>query len=185
MVMDDVPVSVAFAASRNALGLLLEIVTGTALEATVLSPIEVKFSRPLPTFTGLAINPEAVTLPVRVAYCDGALNPDGTLTVKEVLPTAIALNWTVPVDTPPVKTTGDFVIVPTDVVELVTLTDAVTPPATCCAATNFSDESSWAAVIVTAVLTPGLVDKVDVVNPLGPAITNPDGDKDTVAVPLL
>ena len=72
------------------------------------------------------------------------LNPAGTFTDSVVLPALKGWNSVVTLKDPPAIVTGEGLMVPTVVFELVTLTVADKPPRTCCTAVKFPDESSCA-----------------------------------------
>lgn len=77
---------------------------------------------------------------------------------------------------------GEVEIVPTVVLELVTVTDAETPGRNCWPSAKFKDESSLAGRTVIVVEAPCVAEKL-APTPLGPCRTKPEGVRRTVAVP--
>ena len=102
-----------------------------------------------------------------------------------VLPAARALKVVVAELAPPLIVTGETEMVPTVVLELVTLTFAEVPPAMFSTSTKFSDEFRRAGETVMVEVRPWDVGNVEVPIPPGPAITKPDGARVATAEPLL
>lgn len=83
--------------------------------------------------------PGVLTVAVRVLAFAGVLNPAGTPAVSVVLPELTGWNCVAPLLDPPATVTGEAVIVPTAVFELVTGTLAEKPPRNGCVVTKLSD----------------------------------------------
>src|SRR5579864_6069197 len=140
------PVPVAVCENKSRLGSLLVIVTETAVWGTPTSLTLTTVSRFFPTDTFGAFIPAALTLAVRLlADAPGLLKPAGTLAVTLVLPEPAALNRVVTLWSPPLKTRGEVVIVPTAVLTLATFTLAEKPPRTRWVSAKLNEESSRAA----------------------------------------
>ena len=117
-------------------------------------------SRPFPTETLLVVIPVPLTVAVKLLSSAGMLKPDGTLTLNV---TVAALVADVPAATkdvvselaPAVNVTGDAVMAPMEVFELVTFTAGVEPLlATGWTATKSREELSIAADTVKVVVVP-------------------------------
>ena len=85
--------------------------------------------------------PGVMTLAV-MEFCTTAKNPLGVCAVSVALPACAGWNCVVPMFDPPATVTGEGVMVPTLVSELITFTWADVPPASACVTAKFSDPSS-------------------------------------------
>src|SRR5947209_13913109 len=130
MIVED-PAVVGLRDSRRP-GLLLVRVTGKPPAGAGWPRLRLPCtSRFLPMVTLETESPGAFTVAVTDwSEAAGALNPGGTLTDNTVLPEPAGWNCVVVLFEPPPIVTGEVVIVPTLVFEIVTVTLAVVPPAT-------------------------------------------------------
>lgn len=141
-------------------------------------------SKPLPTVAVSGTRPDGFTVAINDVSCVGMLNP-----VVVVLTLIVEVPWPAPTKLvvalawPPVKVSGEELIVPALVLLLVTLTVAVTAPLRGNVCTKFKEESSCAGYTESGVCIPGFVVNVAVPIPAGPAMINPDGVNCTVPVP--
>jgi hypothetical protein len=158
------PASVPFSDRSSLLG--SELVTWTFMPLNGEAPfraMKVVFSKPLPTVAVPGTSPDGLTVTTRVVSWVGVLKP-----VVVVLALTVVVPWPAPTKLvvalawPPVNVSGEELIVPAAVLLLVTLTDALAPPARGNVCTKFREESSCAGYTERGVCIPGFVVNVAV-----------------------
>src|SRR5215472_10973788 len=112
--------------------------------------------------------------------CAGVLNPAGVASDSGAVPGVAGSNCVTAALTPPVKVTGEVVMVPTAGFKLLIFTFTVNPPRTACGAWKFPDGSSNEAITVRSELGAPVVVRKSAPIPNGPLNTNPDGCRVTV-----
>jgi hypothetical protein len=136
--------------------------------------------------TEIVLKPQVMLGAVTVAVIDwkllGVEKPAGATTLTVEVPALVGSNWVVPELALEAKVTGLVVIVPTEVLELVTVTSAVNPPRKAWFAAQLRvEEFNRAGVIWTLVLPENVV--VEMLP--GELMIKPEGSTVTLALPVL